>query len=219
MAGNGTATQQTIKPEQITRSEWNFTVGRGSELLEKLAQMPVKLQMTSRIFQESRRALIRYTSLKTGRDADRVKVHAANREQQTIGEIHLLHLIKGGDSKDITFHQCLILFPYEKDGDGSAALIPVATLKKRYPLTYSYLLSHKAYLENREDGKMKGTGWYAYGRSQALDVMPLPKVFTPDIAARASFSLDETGEIFFSGVAGGWHTCEAEMSRECFGVA
>ena len=41
--------------------------------------------------------------------------------------------------------------------------------------------------------------------SQALDVMPLPKIFTPDIAARSSYSLDETGDVFFTGgVAGGY---------------
>jgi len=35
--------------------------------------------------------------------------------------------------------------------------------------------------------------------------MPLPKIFTPDIAARASFSLDETGDAFFTGgVSGGY---------------
>ena len=39
----------------------------------------------------------------------------------------------------------------------------------------------------------------------ALDVMPLPKIFTPDIAARASYSLDKTGEAFFTGgVSGGY---------------
>ena len=35
--------------------------------------------------------------------------------------------------------------------------------------------------------------------------MPLSKIFTPDIAARASLSFDETGEVFFTGgVAGGY---------------
>jgi len=52
---------------------------------------------------------------------------------------------------------------------------------------------------------MLGSHWYGYGRTQALDVMPLPKIFTPDIAAHASFSLDETGDVFFTGgVAGGY---------------
>jgi hypothetical protein len=35
--------------------------------------------------------------------------------------------------------------------------------------------------------------------------MALPKLFTPDLAARASFSFDDTGECFFTGgVAGGY---------------
>jgi hypothetical protein len=52
---------------------------------------------------------------------------------------------------------------------------------------------------------MRGGRWYAYGRTQALEVMPFPKIFTPDIAARASFSLDESGDLFFTGgVAGGY---------------
>jgi len=46
--------------------------------------------------------------------------------------------------------------------------------------------------------------------------MPLPKIFTPDIAAKASFSLDRTGDIFFTGgVAGGYGVLiKSEYSRE-----
>lgn len=63
---------------------------------------------------------------------------------------------------------------------------------------------------------MRGPQWFAYGRTQALEVMPLPKIFTPDIAARSSFSLDETGEAFFTGgVAGGYGILVLpEYSRE-----
>jgi len=48
-----------------------------------------------------------------------------------------------------------------------------------------------------------GTNWYAFGRSQALDVMQLPKIFTPDIAPHSAFSLDAVGDIFFTGGAAG----------------
>ncbi len=52
---------------------------------------------------------------------------------------------------------------------------------------------------------MQGLRWYGYVYPKALDVMPLPKIFTPDIAPQSSFSLDVTGEIFFTGgVAGGY---------------
>jgi len=50
---------------------------------------------------------------------------------------------------------------------------------------------------------MKGAKWYGYVYPKALDVMPLPKIFTPDLVSRVSFSIDETGEIFFTGGAAG----------------
>jgi hypothetical protein len=44
-----------------------------------------------------------------------------------------------------------------------------------------------------------------------LDVIPLCKIFTPDIASSSSFSVDETGEVFFTGgVAGGYGILSAE---------
>jgi hypothetical protein len=63
---------------------------------------------------------------------------------------------------------------------------------------------------------MRGPQWYAYGRSQALEVMPLPKIFTPDIAPRAAFSLDEKGDVFFTGGAAGGYgiLILPEYSRE-----
>ncbi len=75
---------------------------------------------------------------------------------------------------------------------------------------------NKAYLENRENGKMRGVRWYGYVYPKALEVMPLPKIFTPDIAPRAAFSLDPSGEAFFTGGAAGGYgiLVRPEYSRE-----
>ncbi|HPH98216.1 MAG TPA: TaqI-like C-terminal specificity domain-containing protein [Anaerolineaceae bacterium] len=115
-------------------------------------------------------------------------------------------MIKGGDSRRycITRKNRLILFPYMIYGN-KPGLIPASDFRLRYPLSWAYLLANKPYLENREEGKMKGDSWYGYIYPKALDVMPLPKIFTPDIAAHSAFSLDDTGDIFFTGgVAGGY---------------
>jgi restriction endonuclease TaqI-like protein len=53
-------------------------------------------------------------------------------------------------------------------------------------------------LEARENGKFRGSDWYAYGRQQNIDLMLLPKILVPDIADRASFALDERGEYAFT---------------------
>lgn len=104
----------------------------------------------------------------------------------------------------------MILFPYERQG-ASSGLVAAEKLAHDLPLTWSYLLANRAFLEGRERGLMRGPEWYAYGRSQALDVMPLPKLFTPDLAPQAAFSWDPTGECFFTGgVAGGYGLLPSE---------
>ena len=52
--------------------------------------------------------------------------------------------------------------------------------------------------------------------SQGAGCHALPKIFTPDIAARASFSLDETGEVFFTGAClGGYGTSRVARDLAC----
>ena len=58
---------------------------------------------------------------------------------------------------------------------------------------------NKKYLEDREGGIMKGENWYAYGRSQALEVVHLPKIITPDFASTASYCYDADGSYYFTG--------------------
>jgi hypothetical protein len=220
----GQGTEGAIPAANITAAEWNFTVGRGADLFEKLRRMPVKLEdVTSRIFQGIKTSadkiyIVEEKERETG-TSGRIKVHSREKDAEFWLEPDLLHpLIKGGDSKRYHLQRThrLILFPYATRENGLAGLIPEPIFKSRYPLSWSYLLANKVFLENREDGKMRGSQWYAYGRTQALDVMPLPKIFTPDIAARSSFSLDETGDVFFTGgVAGGYGILiSPEFTRE-----
>jgi hypothetical protein len=63
---------------------------------------------------------------------------------------------------------------------------------------------------------MRGPRWYGYVYPKAQDVMPLPKIFTPDIAPHSAFSLDITGEKFFTGgVSGGYGILASpEIPRE-----
>ena len=176
--------------------------------------------MTSRIFQGIKTSADKiYIVEERVREANRVKVFSREKNAEYWFEPDLLHpLIKGGDSRrySLTRTNRLILFPYAKQGNGVTALLPETNLQADYPLTWAYLKDNKKYLEDREDGKMRGFHWYGYGRTQALDVMPLPKIFTPDIAAHASFSLDEIGDVFFTGgVAGGYGILVLpEYSRE-----
>jgi len=221
LGGQKSPTEGTIPASIVTHTNWAFTIGRGAALLEKLRAMPHTLEnMTDRIFQGIKTSADKiYIVEEVDRKARGIRVLSREAGKEYWLEPDLLHpLIKGGDSKRyrLTRTRRYILFPYAPQKDGKVELIPSETLKVLYPLTWAYLLENKTYLENREDGKMRGPKWYGYVYPKALDVMPLPKLFTPDIAEHASFSLDETGEVFFTGgVAGGYGILvRPEFSRE-----
>ena len=221
LAGQKGTVEGIVPASFVTRTNWAFTLGKGAGLIEKLKAMPRTLEnVTDRIFQGIKTSADKiYIVAEVARESKRIKVFSRETDKEHWMEPNLLHpLIKGGDSKRYRLTQTRrhILFPYVPQRDGKVELIPSDTFKDTYPLTWAYLLENKTYLENREDGKMRGQKWYGYGRIQALDVMPLPKLFTPDIAEQASFSLDATGEAFFTGGAAGGYgiLVRPEISRE-----
>ena len=193
-----------IPAKRIEASEWNFVVGRGAKLFEKLQQMPCALaDIADRIFQ----------GLVTGADPvfilsnteDGLFASAATQRVHDI-EVELMHpLCKG--SIDLRRY-CIekparsILFPY-KLVDGHAVLIPTTEFRKNYPNAWLYLVANRKLLEARERGKWKHDRWYAFGRSQNLAEMEQSKILTPSIAASASFTLDESDYYYFVGSGGG----------------
>jgi hypothetical protein len=206
---SGAAQAGRLPAGRLTSADWTFATGAAGDLLARLRANPLKLSdVTDRIFQ----------GIKTSGDAvyivealehvdGRVLVRSKATGHDHWLEPDLLHpLVKGGDSRRyiLAHTDRLILFPYERKGARSE-LVAAEKLEQDLPLTWDYLLANRAFLEGRERGLMRGPEWYAYGRTQALDVMMLPKLFTPDIAPQAAFSWDPTGESFFTGgVAGGY---------------
>ena len=218
---NKMAVEGEILTKNVTDKEWNFIVGQGFNIFEKLNKFPHTLNnVTDRIFQGLKTSADKiYIVEELERDKEKVKIFSKQDGKEFTVENDLFHpLIKGGDSKRYNLKPThrLILFPYANIDSDSNKLIPEKILKEKYPLTYNYLEYYKSYLQNREKGRMKGPKWYAYIYPKALDIMSFPKIFTPDIAANSSFSLDDSGEIFFTGgAAGGYGILISEnYSRE-----
>ena len=198
------STARTIPATAVTAAVWNFTVGQGAPLVERLRQMPVKLEdVADRIFQ----------GLVTGADPvfileDRAKGHYYSEatEQEHKIESELMHpLCKGSVNLRryyVTDLPKSILFPY-KLIDGKAELLTTKELSSNYPHAWEYLKTNKSILELRERGKWKHERWYAFGRSQNLSEMEQQKILTPSIASKASFSFDSIDLYYFVGSGGG----------------
>lgn len=62
-----------------------------------------------------------------------------------------------------------IIYPYRLK-NGQQKVISEDLFQKKYPYAYNYLLGNKEELAKRDNGHKKYPEWYAYGRSQALNL-------------------------------------------------
>ncbi len=194
-----------VATSTLSEKEWHILEGAELSLFQKINKKNTTLeQATERIFQGLKTSADKiYIVEELSREFSKIKIFCPfNSQEYWLEEDLLFTLIKGGDSKAFKILETnrLILHPYSTE---NAELYDEKFLSERLPLTWHYLNTHKSYLENRENGKMKGEKWYGYVYPKALDVIHKPKIFTPDIALRASFSYDNDGSKFFTGGAAG----------------
>jgi type I restriction-modification system DNA methylase subunit len=192
-----------IAKKQATSAPWNFHFESSGSLIEKIRLNTTTLEeLTTRIFQGLKTSADKiYIMDVVRRNKNLITVHSKELDKNFELETEPLKpLIKGGQMRRYLIEetQKVVLFPYE---DGK--LITKTDFLEKYPLCWAYLTENKKYLENREDGKMKGENWYAYGRNQAIEVISMKKIITPDIAPSASYCFDEEGGYYFSGGAAG----------------
>ncbi|MCK4715797.1 MAG: Eco57I restriction-modification methylase domain-containing protein, partial [Candidatus Marinimicrobia bacterium] len=195
----GKATEGEIPNDKITNKEWNFIIGEGTELIDRLSRMPVKLKdVAKRIFQ----------GLKTGADLVFIVEESGDGKyySKALGkdislENSLLHpLYKSGEMKRYNLYKNsrYVIFPY-RNGD----LIEWSKIVGESPKTAGYLEQCKDLLEKRENGRWKGKNWYCYSRNQALEIISSPKLLTADLNPFANYCYDKTGVVYFPGGAAG----------------
>lgn len=191
-----------ITAANVTESEWNFTVGEGAGLFEKLTQMPVKLgDVADKMAQGIRTSaneiyVVDYISEKKN------VVTAFSKQLDKNVELDKKSLSLFLQGREIKRYQILAsgkmsIIPYHIE-NGRAVLNSPKLMRDEHPLTSSYLAENKAFLENREKGKMKGAEWYAFVYPKNIDLMKQSKILIPDIADRSQFAFDENGEYSFT---------------------
>jgi len=192
------ALEGEISADKATAAEWNFVVGPGAALFERLREMPVKLgDVAERMAQGIRTSANEVYVLELVSESENL-LQAQSKQLDRVVPLErdvVSSFLKG---REIKPYQILppgqvIIIPYRING-GRTELIPENELGRKFPNTYTYLHENKTYLEGRERGRMKGPQWYGYVYPKNIEVMALPKILVPDIADRASFAFDETGK-------------------------
>jgi len=195
---SGEAVEGEIRAGKVTGQEWNFVVGPGAPLFERLGEMPVKLgDVAARLAQGIRTSANEVYVLELVSDSGEL-IQARSKQLDRIVALErelVSSFLKG---REIKPYQVLpsgqvVIIPYRVK-DGHTTLISESELKQRFPNTCAYLRENKSYLEGRERGRMKGPQWYGYVYPKNIEVMASAKILVPDIADRASFALDEEGQ-------------------------
>lgn len=94
----------------------------------------------------------------------------------------------------------VIIFPYYYI-KGIRKVIPENEFKTNFPNTYNYLELNRVVLAQRDKGKRNYETWYAYGRTQSLDIKGL-KLFFPHITDSPNFVISEDRDLlFYNGLA------------------
>ena len=99
-----------------------------------------------------------------------------------------------------------VIFPYRKTKKG-ITLIPLNTIKKKYPKLYLYLQKHKAVLEKRDiQPKPKSKNeWYQFGRQQGLDSYDVPqKIIVGVLSGGDKYAIDTQRTVVTSGGTAGY---------------
>ena len=93
-----------------------------------------------------------------------------------------------------------IIFPYTYENN-KRKVISETDFRTNFPCTYAYLLKNKKELSLRDNGKREYEAWFAYGRTQSLDIKGY-KLFFPHISDSPNFIISyDTDLLFYNGLA------------------
>lgn len=89
-----------------------------------------------------------------------------------------------------------IIFPYSLV-NGKNSIIKEDFLKSKYPLAYSYLENCRDILNQRDKGSKVYEKWYAYGRSQAINLKTGYRMIMPYISDSPKFAISNSKDLLF----------------------
>jgi adenine-specific DNA-methyltransferase len=198
----GCAPETSVRAARVTGAEWNFAVGQGAGLFERLDRIPVKLRdVAARISQGIRTSANEVYVLDVRAEkSGLITAYSEQLKREVVVERKaVLRFLQGREIKaySITPSGKAVVMPYALAA-GRMAFVAAKDFRATWPKAWEYLSANKKYLENREDGRMRHEGWYGFIYPKNLEVMFAPKILVPDIADRAAFALDEKGDFAFT---------------------
>jgi type I restriction-modification system DNA methylase subunit/predicted type IV restriction endonuclease len=199
------ATEGEISVSNVTAEDWNFVVGRGAALFEKLRKMPLKLGDVAAIFVGLQTSADKLYVLE---EIDKPEPELVRLRAEDDSEWLLEREILKPFLNDVTLSPYSrprashhLIFPYNI-ANSTVTLIPASEMSSRYPRAWEYLRSNEKKLRARESGKADSAVWYGYIYRKNLTLFETPKLIVQVISISGRYAFDED-ELYFTGGGNG----------------
>ena len=196
-----------LPSNQVTTTEWNFSVGRGAGLFEQLSKLPVKLGNVCKFFvgmQTSADTVFLFKQIRN-ETPNTIEVFSKELNEWVLIESALLkNVVRSGSiGRFWAKPTALILFPYSLENFGSATLISQSVFQEQFPLAWNYLVRNKKLLQNREKNAFNDAQWYRFGRNQNIGVWEQRKLLVPYMITELCAYDDISTKMYFINVTTG----------------
>jgi type I restriction-modification system DNA methylase subunit len=201
----------SLDRDEFGRAPWVFPRGSQSSVVSRLAEKANLSGVAERVFQgvitgADKIFVLRDASLAQADECVFVKSDAT-RQMQQIEKAILKPMVKGSrhiHRYSMDKSNLLLLFPYAHEG-GSVRLLTQNEMETQFPKAWEYLneRSIRQQLVSRENGRMVGSGWYAYSRIQNMLEFEKPKILVPYMVNRVCAHYDETAGTYLVNVTTG----------------
>lgn len=191
------AGQASVPASSITQADWNFVVGEGLSLFQRLSCLPTKLSdIAARIFQGIIPGADKvYAVKKLGQDNGIARCYSSALDAEVLLEEALLrNIVSGAEVGRFVLHSSdtRVIFPYTID-NLTAKLLPQSEMALQYPMTYQYFEQNADALSRRDRGSAVGVDWYRFIRTQNIGLQAAPKIAVPRLVRRLRAGLDLSG--------------------------
>jgi hypothetical protein len=189
----------------VSPGEWNFAVGQGTRLFDRLAESMPRLGEVASIFvglQTSADKAYVLEELEAPRDGlVSLKDDDGTRWllEEAVLRPFLYHSTVSTYEQPVSGHW--LVFPYHLTA-GKAALISQKELASQYPRTWKYLTSKAKALRGREGGKADTDQWYGYLYRKNLTLFDAPKLIVQVISLFGRYAHDNKS-LYFTGGGNG----------------
>ena len=189
---------QSLPMDRLRNHPWNFATGLDRSALVKLnnSRHPLITQVFDDVLQ----------GLRTGANATFL---IDPLESPEIEPEILRSYVSGQNIRRcrIVNGRRKLLYPYYQENSGKVRLYTEMELHATFPKAWRYLAEHRQQLVERKIDTTQA--WYAYSRSQNLDLPWTPKLMVREMMPRSEFAADTAGEQAYSS---GYALVAADMS-------